>query len=121
MTEPTAFDDAAASAKLAQELPHWRVDSSHLCRSYKTDGWRASMLLANGIAHLAEVAWHHPELRVSWGGVEVRLRTHSEDAITTKDFELATMVEQWVCWRPAAGASLDGAPTSGQWRYLHHE
>lgn len=121
MTGPATFDGAAARAKLAQALPHWQVESGHLHRRYETDGWRASMLLANGIAHLAEVAWHHPELRVSWGGVEVRLRTHSEDAITTKDFELATMVEQWVCWRPAAGASLDGAPTSGQWRYLHHE
>ena len=51
------------------------------------------MLLANGIAHLAEVAWHHPDLTVSWGSVGVRLRTHDADAITDKDFDFASAAD----------------------------
>ncbi|MCB1772902.1 MAG: 4a-hydroxytetrahydrobiopterin dehydratase [Gammaproteobacteria bacterium] len=104
--------------RLARELPQWSLEQDHLRRHYATGGWRTSMLLANGISHLAELAWHHPDLEVSWGGVVVRLRTHSENAITDKDFELAAMIEQSATWRPAEGSSLEGAPRQGQWRYL---
>ena len=112
------YTDQQAAARLAAMLPRWTVAAGRLYRHYATDSWRASMLIANGIAHLAEVAWHHPELHIGWGGVTVRLRTHAPDAITDKDFELAQMIEQGVCWRPRQGAALEGAPHDGQWRYL---
>ena len=38
--------------------------------------------------------------------------------ISDKDFELAAMIEQWVCWRPDADSALEGAPLEGNWRYL---
>jgi len=104
--------------RLAQELPQWSLEQGCLQRRYATGGWRTSMLLANGISHLAEVTWHHPDLEVSWGGVGVRLRTHSEDAITDKDFELARMIEDLVTWRPPKGSALEGVPQQGPWRYL---
>ena len=54
-------------------------------------------LLANGIAHLAEVAWHHPDLVISWGSVGVRLRTHDADALTDKDkTDLAFGLQQFM-------------------------
>lgn len=118
MSEPASYPEHEAVARLAARLPRWTVEDGHLCRHFAADGWRASMLVANGIAHLAEVAWHHPELHVAWSGVTVRLRTHSADAITDRDFELAAMIEQTVMWRPGEGATLEGAPTEGHWRYL---
>ena len=118
MNELKTYTEQEARAKLSAILPTWQVDSGHLCRRYKTDGWRASMLLANGIAHLAEVAWHHPEMHVSWGGVLVQLRTHSEEAISDRDFELAALIEQVACWRPGDDSALDGSPGDGEWRYL---
>lgn len=121
MNEPTTYTEQQARERLASMLPAWRVENGQLCRDYATDGWRVSMLLANGIAHLAEIAWHHPDLHVAWGGVAVRLRTHSEEAITDKDFELAQMIEHWVCWRPGAGSALEGAPGEGRWRYVLHD
>lgn len=118
MKTPEIYSEEQASARLAKTLPDWQVDGGQLCRHYATDGWRASMLLANGIAHLAEVTWHHPDLHIAWGGVTVLLRTHSDNAISDKDFELAQMIEQWVCWRPDEGSALEGAPGEGKWRYL---
>ena len=112
------YTEEEAGQRLAAELSQWSVSEGHLCRQYETNGWRASMLLANGIAHLAEVAWHHPDLAIGWGSVNVRLRTHDADAITDKDFDLAIMIEQTACWRPTASSSLDGPPSEGQWRYL---
>jgi len=112
------YTDQQAAEHLAAVLPRWGLDAGRLYRRYATDGWRASMLIANGIAHLAEVAWHHPELHITWGSVSVWLRTHAPDGITDKDFELAQMIEHWVCWRPQQGAALEGVPHDGRWRYL---
>ena len=89
MSGLTTYSDEQAQARLRETLTGWSVEGGHLRRHFATDGWRASMLMANGIAHLAEMTWHHPDLRISWGGVDVALRTHSEDAISDKDFELA--------------------------------
>ena len=118
MSHLNTYTEQQASGRLVAELAGWDVEAGHLRRRYRTEGWRASMLLANGIAHLAEVAWHHPDLLVSWGSVEVRLRTHSEDAISDRDFELAAMIEHWVAWQPGASSALEGAPRDGKWRYL---
>jgi pterin-4a-carbinolamine dehydratase len=118
MSTPKIYSEQQAAEHLAVHLPAWQVEAGHLRRHYATEGWRASMLLANGIAHLAELAWHHPDLQIAWGGVTVLLRTHSDDAITDKDFELAQMIEDWVRWRPEPGAALEGSPREGKWRYL---
>ena len=118
MSGLTTYSDEQAQARLRETLTGWSVEGGHLRRHFATDGWRASMLMANGIAHLAEMTWHHPDLRISWGGVDVALRTHSEDAISDKDFELAEMIESWVGWRPDADSALEGAPSEGRWRYL---
>lgn len=118
MSGPIIYSDEQAKARLRETLAGWSVEEGHLRRHFATDGWRASMLLANGIAHLAELTWHHPDLHISWGGVDVALRTHSEDAISEKDFELAEMIERWVGWRPDADSVLEGAPSEGKWRYL---
>jgi len=118
MATAATYTEQQARAKAATRLPAWQVEGGRLVRHYAVHGWRAAMLLANGIAHLAELAWHHPDLHVAWGGVTVQLYTHSDGAITDKDFELAELIEHWVNWRPAAGSALDGVPGEGQWRYL---
>jgi 4a-hydroxytetrahydrobiopterin dehydratase len=118
MSEANSYLDGEADDRLQRQLPSWTVDKGHLCRTFQTNGWRSSMLLANGIGHLAEVAWHHPDLEIAWGRVGVRLRTHDADAITDKDFELALMIEHFAGWRPGPEDALDGAPTEGQWSYV---
>ena len=121
MPVTTTYSEQEAQARLGDALAGWTVTDGHLRRRFATDGWRASMLLANGIGHLAEVTWHHPDLHISWGGVDVALRTHSEDAITDKDFELAEMIEHWINWHPPTGSALDGTPGEGKWRYLSRD
>jgi hypothetical protein len=64
----------------------------------------------NQIAFLAEAAYHHPDLNVSWAKVTVKLKTHSENGITDKDFDLARKIESEVLWRPATGSALEGTP-----------
>jgi pterin-4a-carbinolamine dehydratase len=111
------YTAAETQAKLAETLPAWQYTAGKLNRTYPCNGWRASTLLFNAIAHLAEAAWHHPEVEVAWNGVTVNLMTHSANGITDKDFVLAKHIEQWATWQPAANSPLEGTPLKGPWRY----
>lgn len=93
-----------------QELPGWYYEDTWIRRQYKTDGWPTTLMLVNQIGYLAEAAYHHPDLTVTWAKVGVKLKTHSENGITGRDFELARKIEEIVLWRPAEGSALEGTP-----------
>jgi len=104
--------EAQIAARLQHELPRWSFEHGHIERVFKTAGWKASLMVVNAIGHLAEVAWHHPDLAVSYPSVTVRLMTHDAGGITDKDFELARKIEEVVMWRPGQqpGSALEGTP-----------
>ena len=107
MPKETAYTDAQVAERL-REHPGWSVENGMLARRYATDGWPTTLMLVNAIGFLAEAADHHPDLAVSWGGVEVRLSTHSAKGITGKDFALAREIDRLALWRPEPGGALAG-------------
>ena len=107
MGEPErAYSTAEIQERLAV-LKEWSYDAGALRRTYQTDGWRGSMLVANAIAFLCERADHHADLTVTWPRVDVALSTHSAGGITDKDFAVARMIEQLILMELPAG-SLKG-------------
>ena len=103
--------DADVASALRVNVPAWRrTDEGVIEREFRTAGWKATMMAVNAIAHLAEMAWHHPELAVSFDCVVVRLSTHEAGGITMRDIELAQEIEKLLTWRPAPGAALEGTP-----------
>ncbi len=106
------FTEAQIATRLQRELPRWSFTNGHIERVFKTAGWKASLMVVNAVGHLAEVAWHHPDLAVSYASVTVRLMTHDAGGITDKDFELARKIEEVVMWRPGQqpGSALEGTP-----------
>ncbi len=60
-------------------------------------------MVINTVGHLAEAAWHHPDITASYAWVEVRLMNHAAKGITDKDFALAKKIEDVVHWQPATG------------------
>jgi len=107
---PETYSEADILARLEADLPRWRYEDGHLTRVYGTGNWQLSLMLANAIAFMAEAAWHHPELTVTYPRVTVRLQTHDAGGITDKDFELARRIEETATWRPAEGEALEGTP-----------
>ena len=97
-----------------RELPGWFYEDGWIRRNYKTDGWPTTLMLVNAIAFLAEAAYHHPDLAVTWGRVTVKLSTHSAGGITEKDFLLARQIEGVALWRPSADSPL-GTGTPNKW------
>ena len=107
--EPT-YTEAQIAEKLAT-MPGWYHENGWIRRVYKTDGWQATLMLVNTVGYVAEAAYHHPDLTVTWAKLTVKLQTHSAGGITDKDFELARKIEEVVAWQPGlAGGALEGTP-----------
>ena len=78
-----------------------------------------TMMAVNTVGHLAEAAWHHPEIAASYPWVEVSLQSHDAKGITDKDFALAQKIEEVVQWQPAKESGvLEGTPANDE-RYAY--
>ncbi len=109
-TPEKTYSPEEIEAKLTA-LPHWRLEDGWIKRTYRTHSWKGTLMVINTVGHLAEAAWHHPDITASYAWVEVRLSTHSAKGVTDKDFELARKIEDVVNWRPSTeGGSLEGTP-----------
>lgn len=115
------YSDAEIEARLREELPHWYYEKGWIRRKYRTAGWKATLMVVNTVGHLAEAAFHHPDLTVSYAFVIVKLMTHSAKGITDKDFELAKKIEEVVMWRPGEDSALEGTPEDPRFKYLKYD
>lgn len=93
-----------------ESLPGWDVRDNWLRREYKTPGFSHTMMLANAIGYAAEVAWHHPDLKLGYAQVIVKLQTHRVRGITWSDIELARRIHDVATWFPSEGDALEGFP-----------
>lgn len=123
MNSERVYSAQEIAARIARELPRWRHEGGCLEREYRTAGWKGTLMVANAIGHLAEVAWHHPDLALSWDRVVVKLSTHSARGITDKDFALARRIEDLVTWRPGTeGGPLEGTPADDpRFAYIRYD
>lgn len=116
------YSDDEVRARLQSSLPRWQLKDGFICRTFKTHGWKGTLMAVNAIGHLAEAAWHHPDLAVSYALVEVRLQNHDAGGITDKDFELAAKIEDVIDWRPGQeGGALTGTPQDPRYAYIKYD
>ena len=81
-------NDAEINDFLASH-PQWTLEAGELVTTSTLKNFNEAMGLVTRIALMAEKANHHPDIAISWNKVSLRLSTHSEGGITTKDLELA--------------------------------
>jgi 4a-hydroxytetrahydrobiopterin dehydratase len=118
-----AYSEAEIKERLANELPRWYYEDGWIRRKYKTESWKGTLMVVNTVGHLAEAAWHHPDLTVSYAFVIVKLSTHTAKGITDKDFALAKKIEEVIQWQPGTeGGPLEGTPRDDQrFRYIKYD
>lgn len=123
MSSYPVLSEQEIETRLSTELPHWYLESGWIRRKYKTSGWKATLMVVNTVGHLAEAAWHHPDLAVSYAFVIVKLCTHDAKGITEKDFELAKKIEAVIAWQPAKEVgALTGTPNEdARFKYIKYE
>ena len=117
------YTDEEVEARLKDELPHWYLEEGWIRRKYKTSGWKGTLMVVNTVGHLAEAAFHHPDLTVSYAFVIVKLMNHAAKGITNKDFDLARKIEQVVMWQPGKeeGSALEGTPEDPRFKYIKYD
>lgn len=118
-----SYNEDEVRERLARELPHWYLEEGWIRRRYRTSGWKATLMVVNTVGHLAEAAWHHPDLTVSYAFVIVKLVTHSAKGITDKDFALARKIEEVVQWQPGTEPEpvLEGTPDDPRFKYVKYD
>jgi 4a-hydroxytetrahydrobiopterin dehydratase len=116
------YSEAEIKARLEKELPYWYYENRWIRRIYRTSGWKGTLMIINAVGHLAEAAWHHPDITASYAWVEVRLQNHAARGITDKDFELAKKIEDVILWQPAKeGGALAGTPADPRFAYIDYK
>lgn len=121
MSEERVYAEAEIHHRLASELPRWSYEDGEIRRTINTGGWKGTLMVINAVGHLAEAAWHHPDLSASYGHVIVKLSTHSANGITDKDFELAGKIEELITWRPGPESRLEGTPDDPRFEYIKND
>jgi 4a-hydroxytetrahydrobiopterin dehydratase len=67
----------------------WTREGEEIVRTFEFDSYLDGVGFAAGAGGVAEDAWHHPEMTITWGEVAVRFTTHDAGGITEKDLDLA--------------------------------
>lgn len=116
------YSEAEIQERLQRELPHWYLENGWIRRKYRTSGWKGTLMVVNTVGHLAEAAWHHPDLTVSYAFVIVKLITHTHKGVTDKDFTLAHKIEEVIQWQPGLeGGPLEGTPDDPRFKYIKYD
>jgi 4a-hydroxytetrahydrobiopterin dehydratase len=116
------YSEQEIEARLKLGLPRWSFKDGFISRKYRTHGWKGTLMVVNAIGHLAEAAWHHPDLAVSYNSVEVRLKSHDVKGITERDFQLAKKIDELLGWQPGKeGGPFTGTPQEPRHAYIKYD
>ncbi len=116
------YSEAEIEERLKAELPTWRLEDGWIRRTYKTHSWKGTLMVINTVGHLAEAAFHHPDITASYAWVEVRLINHAAKGVTDLDFALARKIEEVVTWQPGQeGGPLTGTPDDPRFAYIKYD
>ncbi len=72
----------------------WTIKDDHLVGTLEFEDFEGALTFASTVGAIADDLWHHPELRVTWGELEVDLQTHDIGGLSTLDFIMAARIER---------------------------
>ena len=122
MTDEKTYTVEEIEGYLKNNLSNWYFENGWIRRKYKTSGWKGTLMVINTIGHLAEAAWHHPDISASYAFVIVKLQNHAAKGITQKDFSLAEKIESVVQWNPSTeDNTLEGTPEDPRFKYIKYD
>jgi 4a-hydroxytetrahydrobiopterin dehydratase len=81
--------------EIDRQLPDgWERDGDEIVRTYEFDDYLKGVEFATQVGEVAEEEFHHPEIRIRYEEVEVRLTSHEEGGITEQDLRLANLFDE---------------------------
>ena len=93
--ERRKLEQSEVESNLAN-LPGWTLDNGQITKTYTFDTYKAGLVFAVAVGHLADRMDHHPDLFIGYQKVKIGLNTHDLGGISTWDFNLANQIENLV-------------------------
>ena len=75
-------------------LPGWEFKDGAISKLYRFKEFMDGIKFLNGVAEMAEVADHHPDVKINYTRVTFSCSTHDQGGVTEKDFKLASQIEE---------------------------
>jgi 4a-hydroxytetrahydrobiopterin dehydratase len=75
------------------ELDGWSGDTAALRKRYELGDFTAAMGFVMQVALIAERLYHHPDISISWGTVDLVVTSHAAGGVTAQCLELARRIE----------------------------
>ncbi|HTY71880.1 MAG TPA: VOC family protein [Actinomycetes bacterium] len=88
MTEPIT----AGQFHAAEGVEDWRALYTGVSAHFRTGSFSTGVALVEVIGRLADAADHHPDVDLRYGGLTVRLVTHSVQGLSDRDVALAQQI-----------------------------
>lgn len=92
MAEPTKLSDEEIQSEL-RNLHGWELRDGRLRKQFTFRTFLRAISFVSSVAYVAESLGHHPDVTINYNKVTLRIITHSEGAITDRDFGLANEIE----------------------------
>lgn len=92
MAEPKVLSDSEIQDGLSR-LPGWELSDGRLRKRFQFRTFLRAVAFVNSVGYLAESHGHHPDITINYNRVTLRIITHSEGALTDRDFALAEDIE----------------------------
>jgi len=92
MAEPRVFSDSEVQKGLS-DLEGWELRDGRLRKQFRFRTFLRAIAFVNSVAYQAESAGHHPDITINYNKVTLRLITHSQGALTDRDFSLARDID----------------------------
>lgn len=99
-------------------VPEWGESGDAIQRTYQFSDFVKAMRFVDQVAQAAEKSQHHPDFLIRYNKVTLTLSTHDVGGISTKDFDLAKICDQFFAAfvPPAPPAPPPTTPTTAKRR-----
>jgi 4a-hydroxytetrahydrobiopterin dehydratase len=75
-------------------VPDWSKRGKTILRTYKLEGFLASIAFVNRVARKAQKCDHHPDIDIRFSRVTLVLTSHDAGRLTEKDFSMARQCDE---------------------------
>lgn len=80
---------------MMEHVPQWKLsnDGRSIRRAFGFKDFKTAHAFVDDVAKIADEEWHHPEIRLMWGSVEIILTTHSISGLSENDYIVAAKID----------------------------
>ncbi len=89
------LEDDELSAAL-KKCPEWEFEKNAIHRAVEFEEFMDGIDFVNSVAEIADEAQHHPDIRINYTKVTLKLTTHDAGGVTDADIQLAQRIDNLV-------------------------